>query len=167
MCQNKIRYLVRRNFNHEDEGHKHRLSMTTVAAQEGQAVLRQFPSILKGVDTIVFVEKIPSREAELQLAGSLTDRNSLGVDKSTEEEAFDVRVSVKWEALFRISQHLDRPELVFAMKVLWAIVPQFIGNWYYDRVARKRMLYGRADCCVSKEPQVILGLKERLWKFSK
>jgi predicted DCC family thiol-disulfide oxidoreductase YuxK len=167
-CQKKVRKLLRCNFNHEDEGHKHRLSLTTTKAIEGQNVLKQFDSFLKGVDSVVLLEKIPSRSAELKMRGKLPDlKNGLGVDKPPEDEDFDVRVSIKWEAVYRTSQHLDRPEITYSMKLLWWLLPHVVADYFYDRKARKRYMYGRDDVCVRLEPDAILGLKERLWKLSK
>jgi predicted DCC family thiol-disulfide oxidoreductase YuxK len=167
-CQNQVRYMVRQNFNHDDEGHKHRLSFTTLRAPEGQLVMRHFHSFLKGVDSVIVIEKIPSRSAELKSRGSMSHlANGLGCDKPPEEDDFDVRVSIKWEAVYRASQHLDQPERKFFMRCAWLLVPHFVGDFFYDRKARKRFLHGRAERCIIHEPEVILGFKERLWKLCK
>lgn len=164
LSQARVQYVLERNFSYFSflrlargidaatlEANK--MFFCSFDSAEWREVRRHFGRSVGDAAGVVLVEKVPSEAASFLRRGG-------------EEEAdVDVLVSTKYTAVCRIGMKLDRwlPRTLFAC--LYYLVPQRVGDYWFDRALRRRRLWGTSEEDAVRFPKRILGLKERTWKL--
>ena len=185
MCQDKVRFVLERNFTFFDDAAlaKNTLYFTSTAAPDGKEILRSFQKQLGKLDTVVFVERVPSARARLHLSSKTSDEklfqassmapSAMSTSPSSAEQFDDILVSVKSTACFRIMMKLDRWWLRQVGRLGYYLCPKMVSDLVYDQIAKRRTLWGTSEKCAvlnstrSRDTKGsgawIDGLKERRW----
>jgi predicted DCC family thiol-disulfide oxidoreductase YuxK len=163
MCHARIAQILERNFFLDDKHTEdNKIVFTSMHVAEGKEIIRSFPSLLSGQDTIIYVERIPSSAGRLQRLSKVRSIGELSLDGAP-EASDDIRVSVKSKACLRVMMHLDRFWLRNLGRLGFYTVPRWLGDMVYDAVAARRGLWGTTEQDAVQFPKHIEGLKERTW----
>lgn len=105
-------------------------------------------------------EKAPAAEGSVK--GGLSPQPK-GSSILFEQPKFNVRVFVKSEAVFRIGQKLDDPMWRWFSTFLYWVIPRWLANEKYDKVAANRFdKYGKH----TKLPKFSEEITVRWWKLT-
>lgn len=185
MCQDKVRFVLERNFTFFDDAAQARntLYFTSTAAPDGKEIVKSFAKQLAKLDTVIFVERIPSargrylnrsKTSDEKLFSSSSMAPATASSEAAREVLDDIQVSVKSTACFRIMMKLDRWWLRQVGRIGYFLCPKFLSDWVYDQVAKRRTLWGTSEKCAvlnanrdrsdkKASGAWIDGLKERRW----
>ncbi|CBH14988.1 hypothetical protein, conserved [Trypanosoma brucei gambiense DAL972] len=194
MCQARVQYVLERNFSYfsllnltldvdKVKLRENKVLFCSFDSIEWRELRRHFPDVTKDVEGIILFEKVPSRTADFLSRVRRMKKRSKSLSKSNEalsfpvassshwrsftdvEDELDILISTKHTAVCRVGMKLDRwlPSVV-ARCMLYAM-PRWIGDRWYDRVLRRRTLWGTSEEDAVRYPARVLGLKERTWRL--
>ncbi len=120
----------------------------------GRFVLQHQPQHVRECDTVFFIEKRRRRTALQRLIPGLAgDSSGSGLE-------WDLIVSTKSKAVFRLMTLIDHQYYPYIGRFGYWFVPRPIGDWLYDRVMKPRYAkYGKADAPLKPNEEI----KARLW----
>lgn len=164
MCHARVAQVIERNYELviAEDTDTRRMMFTSTGVPEGQLILKAFPQQLQNVDSVVLIERVPSASGRLQRLNPFRRLGTLHLD-GPPEDTDDLCVYTKSKAVFRIMSKLDRFWLSRVGRCGFWCVPRWLGDLVYDYVAKRRRLWGTCELDAVRDPQHVMGLKERTW----
>jgi predicted DCC family thiol-disulfide oxidoreductase YuxK len=165
LCNATARWIYRRNqqwsagASPTTNPRKPKMYFATLQSDVGERILSNVPQ-LKGVDSVLLVERLRSEVDERHHAGRSSGFASEG---SNDGDLVKVQIRTKSAAAFAILKGLDGTLESAAGSVLSLCIPIAVGDFFYSMVARNRYrLFGKSEGIVcrrvpKKKPQTAAG----------
>ncbi|KAG8341838.1 hypothetical protein ERJ75_000462100 [Trypanosoma vivax] len=193
MCQARVQYVLERNFSYfsllnptrdvdKDALEANKMLFCSFDSVEWQELSRQLPHLTRGAEGIVLFEKVPSTtkafidrvrqqgKSSTSLTGTFLASPSASLSPPLQsnaeaEEDMDILVSTKFSAVCRVGMKLDRWLPRTVARCFYQFLPNWVGDRWYERVLRRRRLWGTSEDDAVRHPEHLLGLKERTWRL--